>query len=80
MKANHSNKSVDDIQLVLPLGGTGWMVKASNAKTFTVITDSKTEAVSIARNIARHKHTQMVVYGRNGSIQKTENYVAAETK
>ncbi|MDH7461345.1 DUF2188 domain-containing protein [Chitinophagaceae bacterium 26-R-25] len=80
MKTTRSNKSVDEIQLVIPLGGTGWMVKASNAKTFTVITDSKAEAITIARNIAQNKHCQMIVHGRSGAIEKTENYRATSTK
>ncbi|MDI3319039.1 DUF2188 domain-containing protein [Pinibacter soli] len=69
----------NDIQYVLPLGN-GWVVKASKATSFTVITDSKTEAISIARNIARSKHTQMIVHRRNGEIERTENYIVAGTK
>ncbi len=65
---------IDDIQYVLPLGN-GWVIKASKSATFTAITDSKTEAISIARTIARSKHTQLVVHGRNGAVEMKENYV-----
>jgi hypothetical protein len=66
--------ATDDIQFVLPLGN-GWVVKASKAHTFTAITDSKTEAISIARSLARTKHMKMIVHGRNGAIEIRENYV-----
>lgn len=66
--------AIENVQYVLPLGN-GWVVKGSKAATFTAITDSKTEAISIARTLARTKHTQMIVHGRNGIIEMKENYV-----
>ena len=66
--------ATDDIQYVLPLGN-GWVIKASKSATFTAITDSKAEAISIARTIARTKHTQMIVHGKNGAVEMKENYV-----
>ncbi len=64
------------IEYVLPLGGDGWMVKNSRSKTFTVITDNKREAVSIARGIAKTKQIQLEIYGRDGNIEKTESYAS----
>ena len=66
----------DAIQYVLPLGGNGWVVKNSKAAKFTVITDSKREAISIARSIAKTRHIQLEVHGRDGRIEKRESYVA----
>ena len=63
------------IQYVLPLGGDGWVVKSSNATKFTVITDSKREAVSIARGIAKLQHVILEVHGRDGKVEKRESYV-----
>ncbi len=68
------SSTTDDIQYVLPLGN-GWVVKASKANTFTAITDSKTEAISIARTLARTKHTKLVVHGKNGAIEIRESYI-----
>jgi hypothetical protein len=65
---------VSSIQYVLPLGGNGWVVKNNKAAKFTVITDSKREAISIARNIAKHKQIELVVHGRDGSVEIRENY------
>jgi hypothetical protein len=64
------------IEYVIPLGGDGWVVKNSKSKTFTVITDNKREALTIARGIAKNKQRELVIYGRNGQIEKTESYVA----
>ena len=65
---------IDAIQYVFPLGGTGWMVKNSKATKFTLITDSKREAVSVARNLAKTRHNELVIYGRDGNIEKRESY------
>ena len=63
-------------EYVLPLGGDGWLVKNSKSKTFTVITDNKKDALKIARDIAKSKQRELVIYGRNGEIEKRESYVA----
>jgi hypothetical protein len=68
---------VSSIQYVLPLGGNGWVVKNNKAAKFTVITDSKREAISIARNIAKNKQIELVVHGRDGSVERRENYTIA---
>ncbi len=67
--------ATENVQYVLPLGN-GWVIKASKAATFTAITDSKTEAISIARTMARTKHTQLIVHGRNGAVEMRENYAS----
>lgn len=70
----HEGKaSTGTIQYVLPLGN-GWAVKTNIASKFTVITDSKREAISIARAIARNKKTDLVVHGRDGNIEIQESY------
>ena len=61
------------IQYVLPLGN-GWVVKSNRAVNFTAITDSKREAISIARNIARTKKTNLIVHGKNGNVEIQESY------
>jgi hypothetical protein len=75
LKKNTEN--VSSIQYVLPLGGNGWVVKNNKAAKFTVITDSKREAISIARNIAKNKQIELVVHERDGSIELRENYAIA---
>jgi hypothetical protein len=61
------------IQYVLPLGN-GWVVKTDTSAVFFAITDSKREAISIARNLARTKHSDLVVHEKNGTISIKESY------
>jgi uncharacterized protein YdaT len=59
---------------VLPIGN-GWVVKTNNASKFTVVIDSKKEAITIARNLAKTKHTELIVHAKNGNIELRESYV-----
>ena len=58
---------------VIPLGN-GWVVKNSEAKKFTVISDSKKEAVKIATQIARQNGLELVIHAKDGSIQRQVSY------
>jgi len=71
-KRNISKRSL--IQYVLPIGN-GWVVKANNTSRFTVVTDSKREAIVIARNRAKTKHSELIVHGKKGNIELRESYV-----
>jgi hypothetical protein len=70
-KGSLASKKISEI--VLPLGN-GWVVKNSNARKFTVILDSKTEAVKIATQIAKDKGIELVIYAKDGSIQRQVSY------
>jgi len=61
-------------EYVIPLGGTGWVVKTSSAKKFTVISDSKREAVKIARSLAKRRGRKLVIFGKDGSVQQEVSY------
>ena len=61
-------------QYVLPLGN-GWIVKNSRAAKFIFISDSKKEAITLARGLAQTKHTELVVHGKNGNIEIKESYI-----
>ena len=73
-KKSKKNMAELPVQYVLPLGGNGWVVKNSKASKFTVITDSKREAISIARDIAKTKQIELEVHGRDGRIEIRESY------
>ena len=64
------------IEYVFPIGAEGWVVKNSGSTAFTLITDSKQEAVSMAREIAKKLQIELIVHNRNGQIEKQESYVA----
>lgn len=59
-------------QHVLPLGN-GWAVKKEGSNKFTVITETKKEAVNVAREIARNNQSELVIHDRDGSIQDKDS-------
>jgi|GEM_PF-3071951 len=66
--------AINAAEYVIPLGGTGWMVKGSQAKKFTAITSTKREAIQIARSVAKRKGWAIVVFAKDGSIQQQISY------
>jgi hypothetical protein len=64
------------IQHVIPLGN-GWVVKSENTTRFTVITDSKQEAIAIATSIAKAKKTGLVIHNKDGRVSNTRSYAAS---
>lgn len=54
--------------------GNGWVVKNSQSSKFTVITDSKREAITIARNMAKTKGDELIIYNKEGEIQEKKTY------
>ncbi len=76
MAKKTSKEITGNAELVIPLGGTGWMVKNSAAKKFTAITDNKREAITIAREIAKSKGCDLIIHGRDGSVISRKSYAA----
>ena len=52
----------------------GWQVKGAGNSRATVRTETKSDAIGIARGIARNQHAEMVIHGRNGKIQDKNSY------
>jgi hypothetical protein len=57
--------------------GNGWIVKSANTTRFTVITDSKKDAIAIATSIAKTKKTGLVIYNKDGQIGITKSFAAS---
>jgi hypothetical protein len=72
--AKSAAKTKEAVEYVLPLGGTGWVVKNSKTKKFTAILDNKREAVKIARSLAKQYGRELVIFGRDGNIQQQISY------
>lgn len=53
---------------VIPLG-KGWVVKSASSEKPIEKRDTKTEAISAARKLAKTKDTDIIVYGRSGSFK-----------
>jgi hypothetical protein len=56
-------------QYVIPLGN-GWVVKNSLSAKFTVILDTKREAIKIARDIAKRQGSELIVHGKDGNVMQ----------
>lgn len=75
MVKKNTKKVSNGVEHVIPLGN-GWVVKNSEATKFTVITDNKQEAITIARQIAKSKGSELVIHGKDGSILCRKSYAA----
>jgi len=60
-------------QHVVPLGN-GWAVKGEGSKKFTTITDTKSKAVQIEKEIAKNNKAELIIHGKNGKIQDKDSY------
>ncbi len=70
---SRGKKTIKKIQYVIPVGNA-WAVKSSGNIKFTIITDSKKEAVSFAKEIAKRNESDLIVYSKDGSIAVTSSY------
>jgi hypothetical protein len=66
-------KIIKKNQFVIPIGN-GWAIKGEGNKQFTLITDNKREAVSIATDIAKRNESTLIIYNKNGEIVRSKNY------
>ena len=61
-------------QHVTPHPDGGWQVKGAGNSRATVRTDTQSEAISIARNIARNQASELVIHRPNGQIRDKDSY------
>lgn len=52
----------------------GWQVKGAGNSRATVRTSTQTEAVAIAREIAKNQHSECFTHGKNGQIRARDSY------
>ncbi len=60
-------------QHVVPLGN-GWAVKGEGNNRFTAITETKRDATTIARDIAKNNKSELIIHGKDGKIQAKDSY------
>lgn len=60
-------------QHVVPLGN-GWAVKGEGNSKFTAITETKRDATTIARDIAKNNKSELIIHGKDGKIQAKDSY------
>lgn len=52
----------------------GWQVKGDGNSKTTARTTTQKEAIHIAREIAIHQHSELVIHGRNGQIRAKDSF------
>lgn len=60
-------------QHVVPFGG-GWAVKAEGAKKVTIITTKQSDAITVAKDLAKNNESELIVHGRDGRIREKNSY------
>lgn len=61
-------------QHIIPLGN-GWAVKAEGNSKFTIITETKKDALIVGREIAKNSKTELIIHGKDGKVLKMDSYV-----
>ncbi|WP_419881550.1 DUF2188 domain-containing protein [Peribacillus sp. B-H-3] len=61
-------------QHAAPHHGGGWQVKAEGDKRPSEITDTKKEAVDIAREISKDEKSELFIHGKDGKIQSRDSH------
>lgn len=59
---------------VVPNSNGGWDVKKGGAERASKHTDTKAEAVDIAREISRNQGTELTIHGKDGRIQRKDSH------
>lgn len=52
----------------------GWQVKKANSSKATVRTKTQSEAIEIARNIAKNNKQELIIHGQDGKIRQRDSY------
>lgn len=52
----------------------GWDVKKSGAERASARTETKVEAVKMARVISQRSGSELVIHGKNGKIQRSDSH------
>lgn len=60
-------------QHVVPHGNE-WAVKGAGNSRYTLITDTQSEAISAARDIARNQGSELFIHNRHGEIRERNTY------
>jgi uncharacterized protein YdaT len=61
-------------QHVVPTSGGKWGVRGEGNSRVTKKTDTQSQAIDIARDIARNQGTEVVIHRPNGQIRDKDSY------
>ncbi len=52
----------------------GWGIRGEGNKRLTKVTETKAEAINIARKISKNQNSELIIHGRNGKIQRKDSH------
>lgn len=52
----------------------GWQVKGAGNGKATKITETQMEAIKVAKEIAKHQKSEVVIHGTDGKIRDKDSY------
>lgn len=52
----------------------GWAVKGAGSVRATKVASTQSEAIEVAKEIARNQNSELLVHGRNGKIRERNSY------
>ena len=59
---------------VVPNSDGGWNVKRGGGQRTFRHYDIKIDAISVAREVSRHQHSELVIHNRNGRIAQSDSH------
>jgi hypothetical protein len=60
-------------QHVVPHEGQ-WAVRGENNERLTYITNTQSEAIDLAREIAVNQHSELIIHNRHGQIRECDSF------
>ena len=54
--------------------GDGWQVKGAGNQRATKVVDTQKQAIEVAKEIAKHQKSEVVIHGRDGKIRDSDSY------
>ena len=51
-----------------------WAVKGAGNEKYTKIVDTQKEAITIAREIAKNQHSELIIHRKDGVIRDKDSY------
>lgn len=52
----------------------GWAVKGAGNSKATKVTDTQSEAIEVAKEIAQNQDSELLIHGKNGRIRERNSY------
>jgi uncharacterized protein YdaT len=52
----------------------GWQVKGAGNEKATKVTETQKKAIDVAKDIAKHQKSEVVIHGTNGKIRDKDSY------